>query len=92
MNRDRLIEDAKQSALAMVHEGYTAPHPKTDVPVLGEPALAAIKLAVHMMTRAGYISEYDAHVARKLAHIITGGDLSRKTMVSARWICSSIFH
>ncbi len=86
MNRDRLIEDAKQSALAMVHEGYVAPHPKTDIPVLGEPALAAIKLAVHMMTRAGFISEYDAHVARKLAHIITGGDLSRKTLVSEQYL------
>lgn len=86
MNRDRLIEDAKQSALAMVHEGYTASHPRADIPVLGEPALAAIKLAVHMMTRGGFISEYDAHVARKLAHIITGGDLSHKTLVSEQYL------
>jgi 3-hydroxyacyl-CoA dehydrogenase len=86
MNRDRLIEDAKQTALAMVREGYTAPHQKTDIPVLGEPALAAIKLAVHMMTRGGFISEYDGHVARKLAHIITGGDLSRKTLVSEQYL------
>jgi 3-hydroxyacyl-CoA dehydrogenase len=86
MNGDRLIEDAKQTALAMVHEGYTQPHPRTDIPVLGEPALAAIKLAVHMMTRAGFISEYDAHVARKLAHIITGGDLSHKTLVSEQYL------
>ena len=86
MNRDRLIEDAKQTALAMVREGYSQPHPKTDIPVLGEPALAAIKLAVHMMTRGGFISEYDAHVARKLAHIITGGDLSHKTLVSEQYL------
>ncbi|HYV07710.1 MAG TPA: 3-hydroxyacyl-CoA dehydrogenase NAD-binding domain-containing protein [Blastocatellia bacterium] len=86
MNRDRLIEDAKQTALAMVREGYTPPHPKNDIPVLGEPALAAIKLAVHMMTRGGFISDYDAHVARKLAHIITGGDLSRTTLVSEQYL------
>jgi 3-hydroxyacyl-CoA dehydrogenase len=86
MNRDRLIEDAKQTALAMVREGYTAPHQKTDIPVLGEPALAAIKLAVHMMIRGGFISEYDGHVARKLAQIITGGDLSRKTLVSEQYL------
>ena len=36
MNRERLIEDAKQTALAMVHEGYVAPHRRTDIPVLGE--------------------------------------------------------
>ncbi|HKP87972.1 MAG TPA: enoyl-CoA hydratase-related protein, partial [Blastocatellia bacterium] len=86
MNRDRLIEDAKQTALAMVREGYTQPRPRTDIPVLGEPALATIKLAVHMMVRGGFISEYDAHVAKKLARIITGGDLTRKTLVSEQYL------
>ena len=86
MNRDRLIEDAKQTALAMVREGYTQPHPRSDIPVLGEPALSAIKLAVHMMVRGGFISEYDAHVAKKLAYIITGGDLSHKTLVSEQYL------
>ncbi len=86
MNRDRLIEDAKQSALAMVREGYTEPRPRTDIPVLGEPALTAIKLALHMMVRGSFISEYDAHVATKLAAIITGGSLSRKTLVSEQYL------
>ncbi|HEV8485103.1 MAG TPA: 3-hydroxyacyl-CoA dehydrogenase NAD-binding domain-containing protein [Blastocatellia bacterium] len=86
MNKDRLIEDAKQTALAMVREGYVQPHPRTDIPVLGEPALATIKLAIHMMIRGGFISEYDGHVARKLAHIITGGDLSHKTLVSEQYL------
>jgi 3-hydroxyacyl-CoA dehydrogenase len=86
MNRDRLIEDAKQTALAMVREGYTQPHPRTDIPVLGESALSAIKLAVHMMVRGQFISEYDAHVAKKLAYIITGGDLSHKTLVSEQYL------
>jgi 3-hydroxyacyl-CoA dehydrogenase len=86
MNRDRLIEDAKQTALALAREGYVQPHPRTDIPVLGEPALATIKLGVHMMVRGGYISEYDAHVATKLASIITGGNLSRKTLVSEQYL------
>ena len=86
MNRDRLIEDAKQTVLAMAREGYTQPKPRTDIPVLGEPALSAIKLAVHMMLRGGFISEHDAHVARKLAYVITGGDLSRRTLVSEQYL------
>jgi 3-hydroxyacyl-CoA dehydrogenase len=86
MNRDRLIEDAKHTALAMVHEGYTQPHPRTDIPVPGEPALSTIKLAIHMMVRGGFISEYDAHVAKKLAYVITGGDLSHKTLVSEQYL------
>ncbi|HXG65520.1 MAG TPA: 3-hydroxyacyl-CoA dehydrogenase NAD-binding domain-containing protein [Blastocatellia bacterium] len=86
MNRDRLIEDAKQTALAMVREGYIPPKPRADIPVLGEPALAAIKLAIHMMIRGGFISEYDGHVATKLANVITGGNLSRKTLVSEQYL------
>jgi len=39
-----------------------------------------------MMIRGGFISEYDGHVARKLAQIITGGDLSRKTLVSEQYL------
>ena len=86
MSRDRLIEDAKQTALAMAREGYVQPHPRTDIPALGEAALAPIKLAIHMMVRAGYISEYDGHVAKKLAHIITGGDLTHQTLVSEQYL------
>lgn len=86
MNRDRLIEDAKQTALAMVSEGYVMPHRRGDIPVLGESALSAIKLAIHMMIRGGYISEYDGHVASKLAYIITGGDLSRRSLVSEQYL------
>lgn len=86
MNKDRLIEDAKQTALSMVREGYTQPQPRTDIPVLGEPALAAIKLGVHMMIRGGFISEYDGQVASRLGQIITGGHLSRKTLVSEQYL------
>jgi 3-hydroxyacyl-CoA dehydrogenase len=86
MNRDRLIEDAKQTALAMVAEGYTQPRQRTDIPAPGETAYAAIKLAVHMMLRGGYISEYDAHVASKLAYIITGGGLTHRSLVSEQYL------
>jgi 3-hydroxyacyl-CoA dehydrogenase len=86
MNRDRLIEDARQTALAMVREGYTQPRPRADIPVLGESALAAIRLGIHMMIRGGFISEYDGHVARKLSQVITGGDLSHRTLVSEQYL------
>jgi 3-hydroxyacyl-CoA dehydrogenase len=75
MNKDRLIEDAKQTVLAMVREGYRKPTPRTDIPVLGEAGLAAMKLGVHLMHRAGYISEYDKHIGAKLAWILCGGNI-----------------
>jgi 3-hydroxyacyl-CoA dehydrogenase len=86
MNRDRLVEDAKQTALAMIAEGYTEPHQRTDIPVAGESAFAAVKLGIHMMVRGGFISEHDAVVARKLAYIITGGGLTHRTLVSEQYL------
>ncbi|MBI1749020.1 MAG: enoyl-CoA hydratase/isomerase family protein [Acidobacteria bacterium] len=86
MNKARLIEDAKQAVLAMVRMGYKPGRPRTDVPVLGESALSALKLGIHLMQRAGYISEHDAHIGRKLAYILTGGDLSQPTKVSEQYL------
>ncbi|MEK7832643.1 MAG: 3-hydroxyacyl-CoA dehydrogenase NAD-binding domain-containing protein, partial [Acidobacteriota bacterium] len=58
MNDKRVIAEAKQTVLAMVSEGYTAPQPRQDVLVLGEMALTKFKLGMHMMQRGGYISAH----------------------------------
>lgn len=86
MNRDRLIADAKQTVLALVTEGYRKPTPRTDIPALGESALAALKLGAHMMMRAGYASEHDVKIATKVAKILTGGDLNHPTLVSEQYL------
>jgi 3-hydroxyacyl-CoA dehydrogenase len=89
MNTDRLIADAKQTALAMARAGYRPPASGPSEPivrVLGEQFLAAAKLAIHMMLRGEYISEYDAHVARKLAYVLAGGPLSAPQYVSEQYI------
>ena len=93
MNRDRLVADAKQSALALARANWrpAAANPKegaarTQVRVLGESFLAAAKLAIHMMLRGEYISEYDAHVARKLAHVLAGGALASAQNVSEQYL------
>jgi 3-hydroxyacyl-CoA dehydrogenase len=74
MNPDRLIEDAKQTALGLARAGYRAPKPRMDVPALGRPALATFKMIVHNGLRAGQISDHDALIATKLATILCGGD------------------
>lgn len=89
MNRDRLVADAKQTALALARAGWRAPAvPPTEpsIRVLGEQLIAAAKLAVHMMLRGEYISEYDAHVARKLAWVLAGGELSAPQLVSEQYL------
>src|SRR5437868_1853918 len=93
MNRDRLVADAKEVALALARSGYKRPAATwqegaqtTQIKVLGEQFLAGAKLVIHMMVRGGYASEYDAHVGRKLANILAGGPLTAPQMVSEQYI------
>ena len=85
MNRDRQIADAKQTALAMVRAGYHPPAP-AEIRVLGEEFLALAKLAVHMMVRGEYATEYDGVVARKLAYILAGGGITAAQSVPEQYI------
>jgi 3-hydroxyacyl-CoA dehydrogenase len=93
MNRDRLVADAKEAALALARGGYKRPAASwqegaqtTQIKVLGEQFLTGAKLAIHMMVRGGYASEYDAHVGRKLANILAGGPLTAPQMVSEQYV------
>ena len=93
MNRERLVADAKEAALALARGGYKRPAANwqegaqtTQIKVLGEQFLAGAKLAIHMMVRGGYASEYDAHVGRKLANILAGGTLTAPQMVSEQYV------
>jgi 3-hydroxyacyl-CoA dehydrogenase len=85
INRDRQVADAKQTALAMVRAGYHPP-PPAQIRVLGEEFLAAAKLAIHMLIRGEYASEYDGVVARKLAFILAGGGITSPQAVSEQYI------
>ena len=93
MNRDRLVADAKEAALALARGGYKPMAANwqegaqtTQIKVLGEQFLAGAKLAIHMLVRGGYASEYDAHVGRKLANILAGGPLTAPQMVSEQYV------
>ena len=93
MNRDRLVADAKEVALALVRSGYKPLAANwqegaqtTQIKVLGEQFLAGAKLAIHMMMRGGYASEYDANVGRKLANIFAGGALTVPQLVSEQYV------
>jgi 3-hydroxyacyl-CoA dehydrogenase len=58
--------------------GYRPPAP-ADLPVFGAPLAAELNLGVHLMRQAGYITDYEAHIAGKLAHVICGGDATRQS-------------
>ena len=81
MNRDRLIADAKATALARVPE-YVRPQPRSAIRVGGAGVQAALKLGVHLAWRAGRISDHDALIGRKLAWILAGGDAPHATTLT----------
>jgi 3-hydroxyacyl-CoA dehydrogenase len=76
MNLDRRLKEAKDIVLELVEEGYTPPAPRKDIKVLGKNALSTLYAGIAGMQYGHYASEHDAKIARKIAYVMTGGDLS----------------
>jgi 3-hydroxyacyl-CoA dehydrogenase len=85
MNKDILLAEAKKEVLHMAATGYHPPLPEK-VYAAGRDALGALRVAIHMMTEGKYITEYESHMAGKLAVVMTGGELSRPTWVDEQYI------
>ncbi len=85
MNRDRLLTEAKREALHMVKAGYRPPAPEP-IYAAGRDMLAALRVGAYMFKEGGYISEYDQHLADKLAYVMCGGDVTRPQWVSEQYM------
>ena len=86
LNRNRLLKDAKNKAIALSEAGYTPPTPRSDIKVQGKSALAMFYAGINGMKFGDYISDHDQKIAQKLAFIMAGGDLSAPTMVSEQYL------
>lgn len=86
MNRDRLLFDAKNTALGLVGGGYRAPALRTDIPAPGDSVLATLKLGVYLMREGEFISDHDVKVANKLAAVLTGGGVTAGVPVSEEYL------
>ena len=82
IQRDFLIQEAKNTVLAMNREGYEMPRPRTDIVLPGRSEFSNFAYALYAMRVAGHISEFDERVGRKIAFVITGGDVPRGTRLS----------
>ena len=80
MNSDHRLAKAKSLALQLVARG-TRPPEVEKIYAAGRDVLAALELAVQSFEWAGYASEHDAKISRKLAYVLCGGDLSAPTWV-----------
>lgn len=86
MNIGRRIAEAKKEVLEIAGAGYVMPVQRTDVKVLGRQALGALLAGINGMWRGKYASDHDALVARKLAYVMCGGDLSEQSLVSEQYL------
>ena len=72
MNRDRLLQDAKNLALELAKD-YEAPEVGT-IKLAGKAGRVALDMAVKGMAALGKVTEHDATVVGHLAQVLTGGD------------------
>ena len=86
INQGRRIAEAKTAVIELYDDGYTMPVPRNDVKVLGRSALGALYAGIHSMWRGHYATDHDVVVAKKLAFVMCGGDLSEPTLVSEQYI------
>jgi 3-hydroxyacyl-CoA dehydrogenase len=85
MNREYLLAEAKKEALHMLSVGYHAPLPEK-IYAAGRDGLAALRVGIYMMKEGKYITEYEAHIAGKLAYVMTGGEISAPAWVEEQYI------
>ena len=86
VNQNRRVAEAKKSVIEIYDSGYTTPIQRTDIKVLGRSALGALYAGINGMWRANYATDHDVVVAKKLAYVMCGGDLSEPTSVSEQYL------
>jgi 3-hydroxyacyl-CoA dehydrogenase len=86
MNQGRRIAEAKKSVIEIFDSGYSMPVQRKDVKVLGQSALGALYAGINGMWRANYATDHDVVVAKKLAYVMCGGDLSEPSLVSEQYL------
>ncbi len=86
LHRERLLLDARETAIYIADSGYAAPTPRTQVPVPGDQVAATLKLGVHLMRQAEYISDHDVKIANHIARILCGGSVTPGTFVTEQYL------
>jgi 3-hydroxyacyl-CoA dehydrogenase len=85
MNQSRNIAEAKAKVLEL-SKTYVRPIERQNVKVLGRTGLAALYLAANELYLGRYASEHDIKIARKIAYVLCGGDLTGAQEVSEQYL------
>lgn len=84
-NTARNISTAKTRVLELA-DGYIQPIPRKDIYVLGRTGLATLYTAAHTLQLGHFASEHDIKIARKIAWVLCGGDLTSPQTVSENYL------
>ncbi len=85
VNKDRNIALAKHKVLDLARN-YTQPVKREDITVLGRTGLAALYAAANELQLGNYASEHDIKIAKKVAYVLCGGDLTGTQKVSEQYL------
>lgn len=85
MNVEHPIRMARDKVLAMA-ERYVQPIPRKDITVLGTGGLATLYTAANELYKGNWASEHDIKIARKIAWVLCGGDLSGPQQVTEQYL------
>ncbi|MCX7816656.1 MAG: 3-hydroxyacyl-CoA dehydrogenase/enoyl-CoA hydratase family protein [Syntrophales bacterium] len=80
MNKDQQLWDAKEVVLGL-SRFYKKPEPAR-IPVMGENLRGIAEAVLYNMYHGNFITEYDIHIGRKLAYVLSGGDCPEGTFVT----------
>lgn len=86
VNAKRVIAEAKAEVVRLAEEGYTQPARRNDIQVLGRTGLGTLTVGVESFVAGGYISAHDAKIAKKIAYVLCGGDLSSTAVVDEQYL------
>ena len=86
VNIQRRIADAKNAVIQLYNDGYTMPMQRNDIKVLGRSGLGAMYAGINGMQKGKYATDHDVVVAKKLAYVMCGGDLSEQQTVSEQYL------
>src|SRR5690625_5167128 len=82
---DDRITQAKKRVLDL-SENYVAPAVRQDVRVLGRSGLGTLELGINELRVGRYASEHDVKIAKKIAFVLCGGDLTQPQNVSENYL------
>jgi len=84
-NTARNISEAKKKVLELATD-YVMPIQRKDITVLGRTGLGALYVAAHSLKLGNYASEHDILIAKKVAWVLCGGDLTTAQQVSEQYL------